>query len=155
MDQVKDPYLIPSLKAQYPDSVFISAKENEGIEELILKNEHPDCIKRLRTRQQSFVFFMMVRMLKSTMPLSQVKSIMNELAESKAYPLNSFIGDIHQPLHCSRKTDKGGNDFHVHADFMQQHVASSKGGGSRNYHRDSCVWRVLCAILRPTVNHSG
>jgi hypothetical protein len=26
----------------------------------------------------------------------------------------SFIGDIHQPLHCSRTTDKGGNDFHVH-----------------------------------------
>lgn len=24
-----------------------------------------------------------------------------------------FIGDIHQPLHCSRKSDKGGNSFHV------------------------------------------
>ena len=27
---------------------------------------------------------------------------------------DSFIGDIHQPLHCSRATDKGGNDFQVH-----------------------------------------
>lgn len=24
------------------------------------------------------------------------------------------MGDIHQPLHCSRATDKGGNDFKVH-----------------------------------------
>jgi hypothetical protein len=26
----------------------------------------------------------------------------------------SFVGDIHQPLHASRTSDKGGNDFHVH-----------------------------------------
>lgn len=25
-----------------------------------------------------------------------------------------FVGDIHQPLHCARKSDKGGNTFHVH-----------------------------------------
>lgn len=25
-----------------------------------------------------------------------------------------FVGDIHQPLHCSRSSDKGGNDIHVH-----------------------------------------
>jgi len=28
--------------------------------------------------------------------------------------LTHFVGDIHQPLHASRKSDKGGNDFHVH-----------------------------------------
>ena len=25
-----------------------------------------------------------------------------------------FMGDIHQPLHCSRTTDRGGNNIHVH-----------------------------------------
>jgi S1/P1 Nuclease len=25
-----------------------------------------------------------------------------------------FMGDIHQPLHCSRTTDRGGNSIHVH-----------------------------------------
>jgi hypothetical protein len=25
-----------------------------------------------------------------------------------------FVGDIHQPLHSARKSDKGGNTFHVH-----------------------------------------
>jgi hypothetical protein len=28
--------------------------------------------------------------------------------------LTHFVGDIHQPLHASRKTDKGGNTIHVH-----------------------------------------
>jgi hypothetical protein len=37
----------------------------------------------------------------------------------------SFVGDIHQPLHASRSSDKGGNDFHVHVDFPvgQSHVS--------------------------------
>lgn len=25
-----------------------------------------------------------------------------------------FVGDIHQPLHCSRKSDRGGNSIHIH-----------------------------------------
>lgn len=31
--------------------------------------------------------------------------------------LTHFVGDIHQPLHSSRKTDKGGNTIHVHFDL--------------------------------------
>ena len=50
------------------------------------------CIKRLKTRQQSFVFFMMIRMLKSTITLKEIKSILNNLKQINAYPLNSFIG---------------------------------------------------------------
>ncbi len=50
------------------------------------------CIKRLTTRQQSFVFFMMVRMLKSTITIKEIKSILNNLKQINAYPLNSFIG---------------------------------------------------------------
>lgn len=53
---------------------------------------NPLCIERLRTRQQSFVFFMMVRMLKSTISIDQVKSTIEELSLTKAYPLNSFPG---------------------------------------------------------------
>ena len=49
------------------------------------------CLKRLKTRQQSFVFFMMVRMLKSTITLKEIKSILNNLKQINAYPLNSFI----------------------------------------------------------------
>ena len=55
-------------------------------------------IKRLRTRQQSFVFFMMVRMLKSTISLSQVKAVLNELSLTKAYPMNMFVGEDYKGM---------------------------------------------------------
>jgi hypothetical protein len=44
--------------------------------------------------------------------------------------LISFIGDIHQPLHCSRTTDKGGNDYHVKFDFN----ISSSSPSRRDYY---------------------
>lgn len=59
---------------------------------LINKGANPNSITRLRTRQQSFVFFMMVRILKSTIKLNRVKGTMNELSNTGAYPLNDFIG---------------------------------------------------------------
>lgn len=53
---------------------------------------NPDCIKRLRTRQQSFVFFLMIRALKSTIEIDQVKKIMEDVSETNAYPFNIFPG---------------------------------------------------------------
>jgi len=62
------------------------------LEDLITRNANPNCVARLRARQQSFVFFMMVRMLKSTIKLKEVKVIINELAKTNAYPICAFIG---------------------------------------------------------------
>ncbi|MEW4925030.1 glycosyltransferase [Algibacter sp. 2305UL17-15] len=64
---------------------FIRDVENKG-------SISRDGVQRLKSRQQSFVFFMMVRMLKSTIKLKDVKSILNSLENVGAYPLNSFIG---------------------------------------------------------------
>jgi glycosyltransferase involved in cell wall biosynthesis len=50
------------------------------------------CINRLKTRQQSFVFFMMVRMLQSTIKINEIKKILVNLEKAGAYPLNSFLG---------------------------------------------------------------
>jgi glycosyltransferase involved in cell wall biosynthesis len=60
------------------------------INALIKKSANPKCIERLRVRQQSFVFFMMVRMLKSTIHINEVKFNVDKLSLTKAYPLNSF-----------------------------------------------------------------
>jgi len=62
------------------------------ISELESKQVNQACIKRLRTRQQSFVFFMMVRMLKSTIGMQKVKQMLNQLSHTKAYPLTDFVG---------------------------------------------------------------
>lgn len=63
------------------------------IQNLLKSNADPKCIKRLRTRQQSFIFFLMVRMLKSTISFKQVKKTISEISNTNAYPLNAFPGD--------------------------------------------------------------
>ncbi|GAX19957.1 hypothetical protein FisN_1Lh571 [Fistulifera solaris] len=40
--------------------------------------------------------------------------------------LTHFVGDIHQPLHASRTTDRGGNSIHVHFDGEDQLISSGK-----------------------------
>ncbi|WP_369998211.1 glycosyltransferase [Winogradskyella sp.] len=61
------------------------------INDLKEKSANADCIKRLRVRQQSFVFFMMVRMLKSEISLNRVKKTMDQLSSTGAYPMDSFV----------------------------------------------------------------
>lgn len=54
------------------------------------KNANPDCIARVKERQQSVLFFSMIRMFKSTMSFNEVKLRMTEMMSTNAYPLNSF-----------------------------------------------------------------
>ena len=62
------------------------------IENIKNNKENKACIERLKTRQQSFVFFLMIRILKSTIKLKEVKKIIANMQDVKAYPLNSFLG---------------------------------------------------------------
>ncbi len=62
------------------------------IAELNKKNINTKCVGRLIVRQQSFVFFMMVRMLKSTITIEQIRLIIDELSKTGAYPLKDFLG---------------------------------------------------------------
>ncbi|MDD7887613.1 glycosyltransferase [Flavivirga sp. 57AJ16] len=67
------------------ESLIRSVKSDE--------KEKENCIKRLKTRQQSFVFFMMVRMLKSTIKITEIKKIIERVEKAGAYPLVSFVGE--------------------------------------------------------------
>jgi len=62
------------------------------IKRLKQDKSNPNCIKRVKARQQSFVFFSMIRMIMSAMGFDEVKSIMNKMSEINAYPLDSFLG---------------------------------------------------------------
>jgi hypothetical protein len=58
--------------------------------------DHPnkiDCLKRLIARQQSFVFFMLVRCLKLRLTYKEIVSIIERLEKSGNYPINNFIGE--------------------------------------------------------------
>lgn len=68
-----------------------------------------------------------------------------------------FVGDIHQPLHCARKTDKGGNTIHVSfnaTSFSTSNINSFKHKkGEWNLHSvwdDGIIERALVELY----NHS-
>ncbi len=65
----------------------------ELIGKLEVENKNSECINRLKVRQQSFVFFMMVRMLKSSMGFQQIKAIMESVSGTRAYPLDVFLSN--------------------------------------------------------------
>ena len=85
------------------DTVPVIEEYEKIINELPKNSFTKRCIKRLRTRQQSFVFFLIIRIYKSDLKYSQMKDILKRTKGANAYPLNSFIGDeynrvIYYPL---------------------------------------------------------
>ncbi len=59
------------------------------------------CIKRLKTRQQSFVFFLLVRLMKSDISIKKIPEMLSGFEKVDAYPLNKFLGkDYHGPLYA-------------------------------------------------------
>lgn len=76
------------------DKANIAIVFNSIINEL---KANPDanerCIKRLRSRQQSFVFFMLLRIMKSTIDKVEILPLLNKMKQEKAYPLNYFLGE--------------------------------------------------------------
>jgi len=49
----------------------------------------------------------------------------------RVYALSHLVGDIHQPLHCADRGDRGGNDFHIHgvAHVRNLHALWDEGAG--------------------------
>ncbi|WP_051209961.1 glycosyltransferase [Gelidibacter mesophilus] len=74
------------------DMQFAAMNFQPIIEKLENKNASVDCIKRVKARQQSLVFFSMIRMLQSNISFDEVKTRTNEMMRVDAYPLDSFLG---------------------------------------------------------------
>lgn len=69
-----------------------------------IPNDHENsekCIDRLRTRQQSFVFFLMVRLMKSDISIEKIPEMLTGFKEIDAYPLNNFLGKDYQGINYS------------------------------------------------------
>lgn len=81
----------------YNKIIYDNANAAEVFDGLIkeLPQEHPKtplAQKRLKTRQQSFVFFLLVRLMKSDLPLNEIKPLLKTFEPIDAYPLNKFLG---------------------------------------------------------------
>lgn len=60
-----------------------------------------------------------------------------------------FVGDIHQPLHCARKSDKGGNSIHVHFNVTDKKSLFEHKKGEWNLHSvwdDGIIDRALVEL---------
>ena len=82
----------------YNKVIFDNANAAYVFEGLInsIPKQHPNaanCITRLKARQQSFVFFLMVRLMKSDIPLQRIPEMLAGFEKIDAYPLNKFVGD--------------------------------------------------------------
>lgn len=64
-----------------------------------LSPKHPfydDCKRRLTARQQSFVFFVLIRLMKSDVEIDKIAPMLEKFEKIGAYPLHQFIGmDYH------------------------------------------------------------
>eukprot|EP00521_Asterionellopsis_glacialis_P021451 CAMPEP_0195335998 /NCGR_PEP_ID=MMETSP0708-20121125/15937_1 /TAXON_ID=33640 /ORGANISM="Asterionellopsis glacialis, Strain CCMP134" /LENGTH=353 /DNA_ID=CAMNT_0040406515 /DNA_START=31 /DNA_END=1092 /DNA_ORIENTATION=- len=56
--------------------------------------------------------------------------------------LTHFVGDLHQPLHCARSSDKGGNTFHVHFDAPIKNMLQQRDGTFESKWNLHSVWDV-------------
>ena len=85
----------------YNKVIFDNANAAHVYQDLIasVPKEHINsdrCIKRLRTRQQSFVFFLMVRLMKSDISVKKIPEMLKGFEKIDAYPLKKFLGaDYH------------------------------------------------------------
>ena len=76
------------------DNANIAIVFNSIINELKANTDANDrCIKRLKSRQQSFVFFMLLRIMKSTINKAEILPLLKKMKQEKAYPLNYFLGE--------------------------------------------------------------
>ena len=53
---------------------------------------HQACKKRMKTKQQSYVFFLLVRLMKSNLPLKYIPQKLSGFKTIGAYPLDHFLG---------------------------------------------------------------
>lgn len=82
----------------YKKVIFDNANAAYIYDELIksIPNNQKDaqaCIKRLKTRQQSFVFFLMVRLMKSDISVTKIPEMLEGFEKIDAYPLKKFLGE--------------------------------------------------------------
>ena len=74
---------------------------NDQIKELLLGSTHSDlnaCIRRLEARQESFVFFLLVKAIRFGISKEEIVKIINGFKSIGVYPINKFIGEDYNKM---------------------------------------------------------
>ncbi len=79
------------------DNAYVARVFKDLMESLPKAHEaYSEAHKRLKTRQQSFVFFLLVRLMKSDISVQKIPKMLSSFKKIDAYPLNKFLGpDYH------------------------------------------------------------
>jgi glycosyltransferase involved in cell wall biosynthesis len=56
------------------------------------KRVHEEGLQRIEDKQRSYVFFLLIRVIKSDMSFSEINDLLNRLKSHKSYPIPSFFG---------------------------------------------------------------
>jgi glycosyltransferase involved in cell wall biosynthesis len=82
------------------DSAYAAIYYDNRIKELLGKDDliHKKCIARLKTRQESFVFFLIIRAMQSNLSLKQLEAILIDMKKIGAYPMKNFISKEYKDL---------------------------------------------------------
>ncbi|MCF6279244.1 MAG: glycosyltransferase [Flavobacteriaceae bacterium] len=73
---------------------YIMTEINKLIDTLDKNNPiHKKCIDRLQNRQQTLVFFLIAKLIKSNLSIKKLEKTLNELKMLNSYPLNNFISE--------------------------------------------------------------
>lgn len=91
----KDPSHYEKMIRDYGANV---AEFEEQIQQLE-QRQHPhlkNCIKRLRFRQESFIFFLVMRIIRSQLPVKRIKESLKHFSQTGNYPLRVESGFDYQ-----------------------------------------------------------
>lgn len=85
----KEPSHYLKVIRDYKDAAILFKSIIDDTKNRVSNNQ---CLMELKTRQESFVFFMMYRMLGSTIKLKEIRMIFKQMHNVGAYPLTNFLG---------------------------------------------------------------
>ncbi|MDC6352769.1 glycosyltransferase [Zeaxanthinibacter sp. PT1] len=93
-------------REHYNKVIYDNANAAHAFVELLcsIPPDHPKseaCKIRLRTRQQSFVFFLLVRLMKSDISTDKIPEMLQDFEKIGAYPLNAFLGQDYHGIRYS------------------------------------------------------
>lgn len=74
------------------DSIFVIHKFTELIDFAIKNNANSQTIRRLKTIQESYLFFLFIRLMRGNAKFLDFNLIITEMKQENIYPMKNFIG---------------------------------------------------------------
>ena len=75
------------------DFEHIIFKYNDLVVQIQKDNPNHSSLKRLISRKESYIFFLIARIVKSNLPFRYLKTVLDRLKKIELYPINNFVNE--------------------------------------------------------------